>query len=115
MSLAQEANRYLEETSPWKTIKNDREATAIALYVSLSVLSCLKTILYPFLPFSSQKLHTLLGFEGNVDDNGWTFSSPKPGQKLASPAPLFNKLEERVITEESGRLGKSNDQSSIPD
>jgi len=54
MSLAQEANRYLDEKSPWKTIKEDRQASATALYVVLGVLSCLKTGLYPFLPFRAR-------------------------------------------------------------
>ncbi|GAH86687.1 unnamed protein product, partial [marine sediment metagenome] len=64
MSLAQETNRYLEEKSPWKAIKEDKQAAATALYVAISVISCLRTALYPFLPFSSQKLHEYLGFEG---------------------------------------------------
>ena len=106
MSLAQEANRYLEEKSPWKTIKRERESSATALYVSLEVISSLKIMLYPFLPFSSQRLHSLLGFEGTVEEQGWTFSAPSPGQRLAPPEPLFAKLDERVVEDESGRLGK---------
>jgi methionyl-tRNA synthetase len=108
MSLAQEANRYLEEKSPWKTIKKERESSATALYVSLAVISCLKTVLYPFLPFSSQKLHALLGFEGAVEEVGWAFSAPRAGQRLASPEPLFAKLDDQVIAGENSRLGKSN-------
>ena len=106
MSLAQEANRYLEEKSPWKMIKQDRQASATALYVAISVLSCLRTVLYPFLPFSSQKLHQFLGFEGNVEDDGWQFILPTPGQKLLPPKPLFSKLDEKLVAEESSRLGQ---------
>jgi len=105
MSLAQETNRYLEEKSPWKTVKEDRQGCATTLFVALSVISCLKTIMYPFLPFSSQKLHHLLGFEGLVKEEGWGFHAVSPGQKLARPEPLFTKLEERVVAEETGRLG----------
>ena len=107
MSLAQEANRYLDEKSPWKIIEQDRQASATALYVALSVLSCLRTALYPFLPFSSQKLHQLLGFAGDVEDDGWKLHLPAPGQELASPTPLFSKLDEKLVEEEAGRLGKS--------
>jgi methionyl-tRNA synthetase len=63
MTLAQEANRYLEEKSPWKVIKTDKQAAAVTLYVALTVISGLRTAFYPFLPFSSQKLHEYLGFE----------------------------------------------------
>ena len=105
MSLAQETNRYLEVKSPWKAIKEDRQAAATALYVAISVISCLRTALYPFLPFSSQKLHEYLGFEGRVEDDGWRPHSPSPGQKLLPPEPLFSKLDEGLIEEEVSRLG----------
>jgi len=105
MSLAQDTNRYLEEKSPWKVIKEDRQAAATALYVAISVISCLRTALYPFLPFSSQKLHRYLGFEGSVEDDGWQPHFPSSGQKLLPPEPLFSKLDEGLIEEEVSRLG----------
>jgi methionyl-tRNA synthetase len=105
MSLAQEANRYLEEKSPWKVITEDRQAAATALYVAISVISCLRTVLHPFLPFSSQKLHQYLGFEGSVEDDGWQPRFPSPGQKLLPPEPLFSKLDEGLIEEEVSRVG----------
>jgi len=105
MALAQEANRYLDEKSPWKTIKQDRQASATALYVAISVLSCLRTVLYPFLPFSSQRLHEFLGFKGNVEDDGWQLRFPSSGQRLLPPEPLFSKLDEELADEENSRLG----------
>ncbi len=105
MSLAQEANRYLEEKSPWKAIKGDRGATATTAYVALVVISALKTMLYPFLPFSSEKLHTLLGFQGRIESGGWRLQLPSPGQGLSPPEPLFTKLEDKTIEEENSRLG----------
>ncbi|MFQ5826070.1 MAG: methionine--tRNA ligase, partial [Dehalococcoidia bacterium] len=107
MSLAQEANRYLEEKSPWKAIRQHREAAATALYVAVAVISCLKTVLYPFLPFSSKKLHNLLGFEGSPQDTGWQWLVPPPGQRLKPPEPLFVKLDEQIVAEEAARLGQA--------
>ena len=105
MSLAQGANRYLDEKSPWKIIKQNKEAAGTALYVVIAVLSALRIVMYPFLPFSSQKLHEYLGFEGNVQDSDWQLTLPKPGQKLRLPEPLFPKLDEKLVEEEAGRLG----------
>jgi methionyl-tRNA synthetase len=105
MSLAQDANRYLEDKSPWKVIKQDRQAAATALYVALIVISGLRTALYPFLPFSSQRLHQFLGFEGSVEEDGWQLRLPPPGQKLLPPEPLFTKLDEGLVEEETSRLG----------
>jgi len=100
-SLAQEANRYLDNQSPWKKIKENRQASASALYVAISVISSLKTILYPFLPFSSQKLHRLLGYQGNLTE--WKLETPAAGQKLATPEPLFIKLEDKAKVKDTLR------------
>jgi len=108
MSVAHQANRYLDEESPWKVIKEDRKAAASSLYVALNVISNLKTMLYPFLPFSSQKLHEYLGFAGKAEDYGWKLQPPEPGQRLLEPRPLFTKLDDELVDEETARLGQVN-------
>jgi len=107
MSMAQEANRYLDEKSPWKAIKEDRQAAANSLYTAIVVISSLKTVLYPFLPFSSQAVHEYLGFKGRVENSGWQLEIPSPGQKLIVPKPLFSKLDEKLVEDETSRLGQS--------
>ncbi|UCD54440.1 MAG: methionine--tRNA ligase, partial [Dehalococcoidia bacterium] len=57
MTVAHEANRYLDEKSPWKAIKENRQDAASSLFVAICVITQLKRMLYPFLPFSSQKVH----------------------------------------------------------
>jgi methionyl-tRNA synthetase len=107
MALAQEANRYLDNKAPWKKINDDRDAAASAVVVTLGVISCLKTVLYPFLPFSSQKLHRLLGFERSVADGGWAFVIPPAAQRLAPPEHLFSKLDDKVVEKENALLEQS--------
>jgi methionyl-tRNA synthetase len=105
MSLAQESNRYLDEQAPWKAIKAERETAAKSIYTVLSVLMALKTVFYPFVPFSSERLHSFLGFDGSVRDVGWRTQRLPPGQKLLEPQPLFAKLDEDMVVEENNRLG----------
>ena len=105
MELAQKTNRYLEEESPWKVVKNDRKAAARSIYVAACVINYLKTMLYPFLPFSSQRLHEFLGFSGSIEQDGWKLISPEPGQRLLPPEPLFTKLDESLVAEEMAHLG----------
>ena len=119
MGLAREANRYLEEKGPWFQIKEDREAAGTTIYVALRVIDSLKVLFAPFLPFSSERLHQYLGYEGTLfgrqyvetfreaggrvhealcyDDSQatgrWEPSDLPPGQPLRKPAPLFKKLE----------------------
>jgi methionyl-tRNA synthetase len=104
MALAQKANQYLDESAPWKRIKEDRVAVANILNVAIEVICCLKTVLYSFIPFSSQKLHTMLGFDGKIEEGGWTIKPPAAGQKLSQPEPLFAKLDQDVVKEETENL-----------
>ena len=105
MDLAHEANRYLDDKAPWKAFKTDKQAAADSLYTALRTISALKTMLYPFLPFSSQKLHQYLGYDGRVEDAGWRIETPMPGQSLGQPQPLFTKLDDEIVERETQKLG----------
>lgn len=93
MATAQAANAYLSETEPWKTAKTDRTRTATSLYVALCAINALKVAFYPFLPFSSQKIHEYLGMDGPVAASGWAAVRPTPGAALRRAEPLFRKIE----------------------
>ena len=107
--LAQEANRYLDTKAPWKTIKEDRDQAGASLTVAMQAINCLKTILYPFMPFSSQKVHEFLGFDGPVEEGSWDFETSvaaiKAGASLREPSPLYTKLDPEIIEDEVQKLG----------
>jgi methionyl-tRNA synthetase len=105
MSAAREANRYVEENAPWKLLREDRERCATVLYTAIAAISGIKTALYPYLPFTSQTLHSCLGNEGPVEAAGWTLQAPRGGQPLADVQPLFRKLDPEIIDEEDAKLG----------
>ncbi|HEX9438259.1 MAG TPA: methionine--tRNA ligase [Roseiflexaceae bacterium] len=131
LRLSDLANKYVSDQEPWKLVKGDRDRAATVLYVALRAVDSLKVLFTPFLPFSSQKLHELLGYEGWLagpllfeevaEEDGtthrvltgdyaawsgrWAPSALPPGQKLQTPAPLFKKLDESVAAEELARLG----------
>ena len=129
--LAEAANKYLNEKEPWKQIKVDRQAAATTLYVTLQVVDRLKVLFYPFLPFSSQKLHEYLGYDGNIMGRQWVEeireqekthlalrydgsdipirwepTTLPPGQPLRKPRPLFRKLDPKLAEEEVERMLK---------
>ena len=107
MALAQEANRYLDNKAPWKKINEDKASAAVSTFTVIGVISCLKTVFYPFLPFSSAILHRLLGFEGRIEDGGWAFVIPQTGQRLPPPEHLFVKLDDKTVEKESALLAQS--------
>ena len=89
----------------YQVIKENRQAAGTSLYVALCIISQLKTAFYPFLPFSSQKVHEYLGFSGTIEENGWESQDLSPGQRLREPKPLFAKLDDGIIEEEKKRIG----------
>jgi methionyl-tRNA synthetase len=119
MATSALANQYLADQAPWTVVKTDRDRAATVLYVALRVVDSLKTLFLPFLPFSSQALHELLGYDGfiagpleirSVEEEGgathniltgdytswvgsWAPSELPPGQALREPKPLFRKLD----------------------
>ncbi|MGB8645027.1 MAG: methionine--tRNA ligase [Anaerolineae bacterium] len=129
--VAREANAYLNANEPWKTIKQDRARAATVVYVALRVIDNLKTLLYPYLPFSSADLHRQLGYAGSLAGSfeiktfqettrshealvyspptaktSWAPSTLAPGQKLGEPKALYKKLEESIVEVERAKLGK---------
>jgi methionyl-tRNA synthetase len=108
MELARAANRYLDHRAPWHQIKQERAAAATTLYTGLQVISALKTMFYPFLPFSSELVHRMLGAQGQLGKDDWRVAPVPAGRPLAEPRPLFRRLEESVIEEELQRLEERN-------
>jgi methionyl-tRNA synthetase len=112
MALAAEFNRYLERQKPWETGRTDPERTATTLWVALQGLNALRVLTAPFMPFSAQQLHLLLGYEGG-DPNGtnggvaeaaWAFSELPVRRALPKPRPLFKKLDDSQLEAEIERL-----------
>jgi methionyl-tRNA synthetase len=131
MRLASHVNQYASEQAPWALIKTDRERAGTVLYVMLRCVDSLKTLLTPFLPFTCQRLHELLGYDGNLagpleyrdeaEGDGsthrvltgdyaswigrWEPSALAAGQQLQEPTPLFRKLDpDTVVAEELARM-----------
>jgi len=125
------ANQYVADQAPWALVKTDRERAATVLYVALRCVDSLKTLFAPFLPFTSQTVHELLGYDGWLagplefraftEEDGathevltgdygtwvgaWAPSELQPGQALQEPRPLFRKLPPETVEEELARLG----------
>jgi methionyl-tRNA synthetase len=130
LRLAAQVNSYLSDQEPWKVIKTDRARAATIWFTALRCVDNLKIFFTPFLPFSSQRLHHYLGYDGDLagplvfeeitEADGrthrvltgdyanwvgrWEASQLPVGQALREPKPLFKKLDEAVVAEELARL-----------
>ena len=131
MRLAGLGNQYVASQAPWSLLESDTARAATVLFVALRAIDGLKILLTPFLPFSSQRLHEFLGYDGLIagplefrtvtEDEGhehvvltgeyegwvghWAPSALPAGQVLREPAPLFTKLDaEQVVADELARM-----------
>ncbi len=104
MSLAQETNKFLDETAPWKALPDDRPSAARSLYTVLCAINGLKVAFSPYLPFSAERLHGYLGFGTPLAEDGWQLVRPPAGQQMLEPQPLFAKLDVEIAEEEEERL-----------
>jgi methionyl-tRNA synthetase len=103
LAYATETNRYLNQEEPWKARADHPGATARVLYTALGAIEALKVALYPYLPFSAQRLHALLGHDDPIDAGGWHAATPVPGAPLLRPEPLFKKLEPLELESSASR------------
>lgn len=104
MNLARIGNKYLADSEPWKVIKTDPERVKTVLNLSLQLVANLAIAFEPFLPFSSQKLRTMLRIdEVEWDRLGATDLLPE-GHTLGEPALLFEKIEDSVVEAQVQKL-----------
>ncbi len=105
MNLARIGNKYLADTEPWKLAKTDMERTATVLHVALQIAANLAIAFEPFLPFSSEKLKTMLNMDGSI---GWEdlgrIDLLSAGNPLGEVSLLFEKIEDATIQAQLDRL-----------
>ena len=132
MGVVGAANKYLSDMEPWKLKNSDPERMASVLHVALQVVDDAKTLLTPFLPSSSTKVHAMLRgsdrwaampelreleeetavgspsysvLSGDYDTGArWESVPIDVGRELAPPTPIFTKLDPSVVEEELQRL-----------
>ncbi len=135
LRLASIVNQYLDQTAPWTAFRKNSSEAALTIFTALKAIDSLKILFAPFLPFTSERLHSFIGYETalfgeqyieeikdslgvhkvlryqsgqSADPVLWKPSELNPGRKLNQPEPLFKKLDESIIIEERARLGRIN-------
>ena len=119
--------------SPFKLkAPEERERLGTVLHVLAQAVSDLNRILSPFLPHAANRVHQVLGGQGefmpmprservqDLDDAerdylvitgdydrtpAWASVPVQPGTVIAKPAPVFTKLDDEVVHAERARLG----------
>ena len=91
-SLVNLANKYIDDTAPFKLAKDPAQAKRLdeVLFNLVEVCRILAVLLWPFIPGTAVKIYRQLGFSGSPDkfaDTQW--GGIQPGQKIGEVVPLF--------------------------
>ena len=90
MRYVSKVNGYLNETEPWKVIKEDEKRAARILYTALEAIDSCANLLYPFMPSTSDLVRSAIPRE---TENLWGLNKIKTGVELKEIGLLFNKFD----------------------
>ena len=90
MRYVSKVNGYLNETEPWKVIKEDEKRAARILYTALEAIDSCANLLYPFMPSTSDLVRSAIPRE---TENLWGLNKIKTGVGLKEIGLLFNKFD----------------------
>jgi methionyl-tRNA synthetase len=102
MNLARAANKYFNDSEPWKTKKTDPAQCATTLSLSLQVVRSLAILLEPVIPATAEKIWKLLKRENTIYQDGWDSAADillETGHTLNEPEILIQKIEDSRIEE----------------
>jgi len=92
------ANKYIEETQPFKLVKEDEKAVAEILYALLESCRFYGWLINPALPETSRKIFGALGLDAETElEQHWNealqWGGLVPGSELPAPEPIFPRRE----------------------
>jgi methionyl-tRNA synthetase len=93
-AVVSRANRYVEETAPWKLARTDPARLGTVLYTLAEVERLIAVALWPFMPSTSEQMLYQLGVPENTSTD---WGQLTPGTKVAAQtALLFPRIEAGV-------------------
>jgi methionyl-tRNA synthetase len=107
MNLARAANKYFNDSEPWKTAKSNNTQCATTINLCLQIARALAILMHPIIPISSAKLWKMLGLQGSVEKQSWDAAHElqiPAGHKIGKAEILFTKIEDSVIESELATL-----------
>ncbi|WP_291118701.1 methionine--tRNA ligase [Flavobacterium sp. UBA6135] len=105
MNVARLGNKYLADEEPWKMVKTDPERVKTQMYVALQIATALGILSEPFLPFTSNKLVSILQTESiSWEKVSQTSELLKPGHQIGQAEILFAQIDDAEIQKQIDKL-----------
>lgn len=111
MSLADKANRYIEDKKPWLMVKNEDQADAVQLVCTqgLNMFRTLMIFLTPVIPALAEKSRVLF------QESSWSWSSsatPLLGTSISTFKPLLTRIEPEQVEKMVEQVKASSDETA---
>ncbi len=103
MSLARSANKYFNDSEPWRTRKENPDRCATTINICAQLTRSLAVLLSPVIPFASDEIWKMLGLEGSASRVKWDSAAEmkiEAGKQIGELKILFSKIEDFVIEEQ---------------
>lgn len=123
MSVASYGNTLLQVNEPWKIKDPTDPRLANIMFINIQIVKLIGILLYPFLPYTSEKIFKMLNQDEiqspefraflNLESGNKIYSElitefgVKPGGLIAKPELLFSKIEDDTVLEQVKKLQDS--------
>jgi methionyl-tRNA synthetase len=100
MNLSRAANKYFNDSEPWKTLKSNPERCSTTLHIAIQIVKSIAILLEPVVPETAQKIWKLLKLDISMKEEGWDSASEfliEEGKQLSKPEILIAKIEDNQI------------------
>ncbi|MEO8665094.1 MAG: methionine--tRNA ligase subunit beta, partial [Ignavibacteria bacterium] len=101
MNCIRAANKYFNDTEPWKLYKDDKDKCAAVINTCIQICHSIAILINPFLPFTSEKILKILNEDrSNLKWNRIGDTILKEGSELGENEILFPQIEDAQINAE---------------
>ena len=97
--LIRRGNKIFDDEKPWITIDNNRKQCYQTIYTCTQIIVNLTNLLYPFMPFTCEKIAKALKLENPI----WSFMEKKEGV-IGDLDILFERIDKKRYIDEVKRL-----------
>jgi methionyl-tRNA synthetase len=100
MNLARSANKYFNDSEPWKSVKSEREKCSTTISICLQTVQALSVLLEPVVPALAAKTWSILNLKQTLREIGWDACSEHllpEGHALKQTEILVSKIEDAQI------------------
>ncbi len=107
MNLARAANKYFNDSEPWKTFLQHPDRCSTTINLCLQAVRTLSVLFEPILSLTTHRIQNILNIAQSHDNLNWDTSSNltlSEGHVLGNPEILFTKIEDEIIQKELSRL-----------